>query len=164
VKGSCPAQESRYELFDIWLATMATEFPTSIVTSSRGPEHCEWQSITFLWYEDRQFMGDPEGALTDIQFVAPYDPDIDLPSDATDTGYHHDNRHPGHRPMERLPTSLKMTRPKRGLAQPNWSDAPDHGVIAQDQVICARASAWTARWNPVSNQPAAPGSGLTWGF
>ena len=45
------------------------------------------------WHQDRQFIGDPEGVLSDFEFAAPYDPDTDLPSDATDTGYHHDGRH-----------------------------------------------------------------------
>lgn len=78
---------------DIWLDVDGNRVPTSIVSSSQGPEHCDWQSVTFLQYEDRQFIRDPERALADVQFAAPYDPDTELPSDATDTGYHHDNRH-----------------------------------------------------------------------
>lgn len=78
---------------DIWLDADGNRVPTSIITSSQGPEHCDWQSVTFLWFDDRQFIGDPEDALWDVEFVAPYRPDTDLPSDATDTGYHHDTRH-----------------------------------------------------------------------
>jgi len=78
---------------DIWLDANGERVPTSFISSSQGPEHCDWQSVTFLWYEDRQFIGDPERALSDIDFVVPYEPDAELPSDATDAGYHHDDRH-----------------------------------------------------------------------
>ena len=78
---------------DIWLDADGNRVPTSIVTSSQGPEHCDWESVTFLWYEGRQYLGDPEGALADVGFVVPFDADTELPSDATETGYHHDGRH-----------------------------------------------------------------------
>lgn len=48
-------------------------------------------SFTFRWNEDRQYVGDPQGALADFGFVVPFDDDTDLPSDATDT-YHHEGR------------------------------------------------------------------------
>jgi hypothetical protein len=78
---------------DIWLDADDNRIPTSIVTSSQGQEHCDWESVTFLWYEDRQYFSDPEGALADVGFVVPFDADTELPTDATDTGYHHDGRH-----------------------------------------------------------------------
>jgi hypothetical protein len=87
-----PAADDQIPM-DIWLDADGNRVPTSIVTSSQGPEHCDWESVTFLWFEDRQFMGDPEGALSDVEFVVPFDADADLPSDASDTGYHHDGRH-----------------------------------------------------------------------
>jgi hypothetical protein len=79
--------------FDVWLDADGNRVSTSIVTSSQGAEHCEWQSATILSYEGRQFIGDPEGVLSDFEFAGRYDPDTDLPSDATDSGYHHDGRH-----------------------------------------------------------------------
>jgi hypothetical protein len=78
---------------DIWLDADGHRVPTSIVSSSQGAEHCDWQSATILWHQDRQYIGDPEGVLSDFGFVAPYEPETDIPSDATDTGYHRDGRH-----------------------------------------------------------------------
>ncbi len=77
---------------DIWQDSNGDRVPTSIVTSSQGPEHCDWESVTFLWYDDRQFISDPRGALADVGLVVPFDADTDLPSDATDTGYRQDDR------------------------------------------------------------------------
>lgn len=87
-----PAADDQLSI-DVWLDADGNSVPTSIISSSQGPEHCEWQSVTFLWYEDRQFIGDPEGVLSDFEFAAAYQPETDLPPDATDTGYHHDGRH-----------------------------------------------------------------------
>jgi hypothetical protein len=66
------------------------------VESVEGPEHCDWQSATFLYVEvdldelgsraDRQqFIRDPEGVLSDAVDVA-YDGDARLPEGAVDTG------------------------------------------------------------------------------
>lgn len=77
---------------DIWLDADGNRVPTSTITSSKGPEHCDWESVTFLWFEDRQFISDPRGVLADIEFVVPFDDDVELPIDATNTGYHRDDR------------------------------------------------------------------------
>jgi hypothetical protein len=87
-----PAADNQIPM-DIWLDADDHRVPTSIVSSSQGPEHCDWQSVTFLWYDDRPVIGDPNGALAVDELVAPYDSDTDLPSDATDTGYHRNDRH-----------------------------------------------------------------------
>jgi hypothetical protein len=66
------------------------------IESSEGPEHCDWQSATFLYVEfdleqpgtptDRQqFLRDPEGVLSDSVDLA-YDGDARLPEGAIDTG------------------------------------------------------------------------------
>jgi len=77
---------------DIWLDADGNRVPTSIITSLKGPEHCDWESVTFLWFEDRQYISDPRGVLGDVEFVVPYDDDVELPADATNTGYHRDGR------------------------------------------------------------------------
>lgn len=77
---------------DIWLDADGNRVPTSTITSSKGPEHCDWESVTFLWFEDRPFISDPRGVLADIEFVVPFDDDVELPTDTTTTGYHHDGR------------------------------------------------------------------------
>jgi len=77
---------------DVWLDADGIRVPTSIITSWQGPEHCGWESATFLTFEDRQYISDPRGVLGDVGFVVPFDDDAELPSDATDTGYHSDSR------------------------------------------------------------------------
>jgi hypothetical protein len=51
---------------DVWVDADGNRVPTSIITSSPGAEHCEWQSVTFLFYEDRQYgrpnRGIPRGS------------------------------------------------------------------------------------------------------
>ncbi len=75
---------------DIWLDSDGNRVPTSTLTSYRGAEHCGWESVTFLTFDDRQYIGDPRGVLTDI---VGFDGDAALPADAADTGFHHDGRH-----------------------------------------------------------------------
>jgi hypothetical protein len=66
------------------------------VESFEGPEHCDWQSATFLHAEidldepgatavRQQFLRDPEGVLSGEVVVA-YDSSASLPDDAADTG------------------------------------------------------------------------------
>lgn len=76
---------------DIWLDADGNRVPTSTITSSKGPEHCDWESVTFLCF-DRQYMSDPLGVLADVGLVVPFDDDVELPSDATNTGYHREGR------------------------------------------------------------------------
>ena len=74
---------------DVWLDSEGNRVPTSIVTSFHGADHCGWKSVTFLTFEDRQYIRDPRGVLADVVW---FDADATLPADATDTGYHHDGR------------------------------------------------------------------------
>ena len=78
---------------DIWLDADGNRVLTSTLVSFRGPEHCGWQSVTFLTYRDRQYLGDPQGALEGSGVEVPFEADAELPADATDTGYHRDGRH-----------------------------------------------------------------------
>jgi ABC-type amino acid transport substrate-binding protein len=66
------------------------------VESIAGPEHCDWQSATFLYAETdfdepgataerQQFLRDPEGVLSGEVVVA-YDGSASLPDAAVDTG------------------------------------------------------------------------------
>ena len=70
----------------VWTDTDGERVPTSAVTSYQGPEHCDWQSVTFLHLDERQYLRDPEHRLTS-ETAVPYDGDVDLPGDAVDTGY-----------------------------------------------------------------------------
>lgn len=75
---------------DVWLDHDGNRVPTSTITSWIGPEHCDWESLTFLRFEDRQYISDPHGVLVGAGLVAPFDDDAELPPDATDTGYQRD--------------------------------------------------------------------------
>ncbi len=60
------------------------------IHSSRGPEHCGWQTAVFLWFEGSQYIRDPPGALADLTVVA-FDANTALPDGARDTGLHTDD-------------------------------------------------------------------------
>ncbi|MGA7272326.1 MAG: hypothetical protein WB239_14740 [Acidimicrobiia bacterium] len=76
---------------DIWLDADNQRVPTSIITSRQGPEHCNWESVTFLTFDDRQYIRDPRGVLARVGFTA-YDENAELPETATNTGYHREGR------------------------------------------------------------------------
>ena len=78
---------------DVWLDQDGNRVPTSILTSYRGAEHCDWQSVTFLIHGDRQYVRDPQGALNGVELVANFDDDATLPALATDTGYQGEHGH-----------------------------------------------------------------------
>lgn len=75
---------------DVWLDSEGKRVPTSTVTSYQGAEHCGWESVTFLVFEGRQYIGDPRGLLADFVW---FDDSAILPVDAIDTGYHQEERH-----------------------------------------------------------------------
>jgi hypothetical protein len=74
---------------DIWLDSEGNRVPTSTVTSYEA-QHCGWESVTFLTINDRQYLGDPDGVLSDVVW---FDGNATLPADATDTGFQHEGRH-----------------------------------------------------------------------
>jgi len=76
----------------VWTDAEGHRVPTSTIMSLQGAEHCGWESVTYLLFEDRQYIGDPEGAM-DVPFAAPFSADTQLPSDALDTGYERDGAH-----------------------------------------------------------------------
>jgi hypothetical protein len=75
----------------VWTDVDGNRTPTSVITSLRGAEHCGWESVTYLLYEDRQYISDPNGVI-DVEFVEPFDADTELPTDAIDTGYSREGR------------------------------------------------------------------------
>lgn len=84
-------EEDRELSVEVWTDADGNRVPTSIITSLRGAEHCGWSSVTYLLFEDRQYISDPRGVM-DVRFVTPFDSDADLPSGSVDTGYHRDGR------------------------------------------------------------------------
>jgi len=79
----------------VWSDVDGNPVPVSRVQSFPGPEHCDWQDITFLYVgpEPHQdtYLRDTAGELSDLLRTT-YADDVSLPKDATDSGYHHDGR------------------------------------------------------------------------
>lgn len=70
----------------IWTDAQGNRVSTRAIVSFPGPEHCNWQSVTFLHLGDEQYLRDPAGHLDEMT-AGPYDPAAALPTDAVDTGY-----------------------------------------------------------------------------
>ena len=77
---------------DVWQDADGRRVPVSIVRSAPGPEHCGWESVTFLTVEGARYVRDPGGVLSADFEIAEFDGDAELPVDATDTGYSLDDR------------------------------------------------------------------------
>ena len=77
----------------VWTDATGSAAPTTKISSSRGPEHCDWQHLTFLSLDGGQFaksgvsyVGGDQGDL-DGYFDEPYVARTALPPDAVATGY-----------------------------------------------------------------------------
>lgn len=75
----------------IWRDGSEAPVRTDVLSATAGPGHCGWQSTTFLMLDDELYIRDPDGVLAEYGVVG-FDPDVRLPSDAVDTGYHDDTR------------------------------------------------------------------------
>jgi hypothetical protein len=76
----------------IWTDHSGRSVPTSSIASWIGPEHCDWQSMTFLYLGNGVFVRDPQPELANY-FDTPYRAATSLPEDVVDTGYVRDGRH-----------------------------------------------------------------------
>lgn len=81
------------ELADEWTSTSGAN-PVSSVRMTRGPLHCGWQDMWFLYVEVSAFpQGDPGHLRTYVANptsgygLEGWDPDVDLPDSAVDTGW-----------------------------------------------------------------------------
>jgi hypothetical protein len=70
----------------IWTDSSGHPVPTEKIESWRGPEHCDWQSMTFLYLGKASYVRNPEPDLGEY-FADPYRAHGQLPKDAIDTGY-----------------------------------------------------------------------------
>ena len=77
---------------DVWQDANGDRVPISVISSARGPEHCGWESATFLSLGEMGYISDPDGVLGGAGFVAPFDSDAELPADAIDSGYRRGGR------------------------------------------------------------------------
>lgn len=81
---------------EVWLDQDGQPVPVTRVESYAGPEHCDWQDITFLTLDSRsdrprQFLRDPTGELGDLLRTS-YAARVRLPRDAVDSGFRRDGR------------------------------------------------------------------------
>jgi len=71
----------------VWTDRKGQQVPVAVLSSGPGPEHCDWDSATFLHLKEDEYIRDPEGALYPEILDTPFNPDTTLPDDATNTGY-----------------------------------------------------------------------------
>ncbi len=79
----------------IWQDPTGDRAPLTVIQSYAGPEHCDWDDITFLRVgpegEHDEFLRDTTGELGDY-LATTFADDVALPAAATDTGYSRDGR------------------------------------------------------------------------
>lgn len=73
----------------IWTDADGRPVPTTAIESWEGPEHCDWQSMTFLHLGGAVYVRNPQPDLADF-FATPYEKHADLPAHAVATGYERD--------------------------------------------------------------------------
>lgn len=78
----------------VWRDSEGRIAPTTRIASYEGPEHCDWQSMTFLYLDEASnaYVREPQADLGEF-FRASYDDHAELPAGAVDTGYEHDGEH-----------------------------------------------------------------------
>lgn len=83
----------------IWTDAAGRRVPTSVLVSRAGPEHCDWQRMTFLRVDGgdldggRTYVSQPEAWLYPDWLTEPYVDAQPLPADARDTGYERGGDH-----------------------------------------------------------------------
>ena len=73
----------------VWTDEQGRPVPTTELEAWRGPEHCDWQSMTFLRLGRRTYVGNLARDLQEFA-VGPFRAHVGLPADAVDTGYRRD--------------------------------------------------------------------------
>ncbi len=73
---------------DVWSDEDGNRVSTETIQSYAGPEHCDWQSMTFLEVGKATYVREPIKYVQADFFDEEYVGHADLPSDADDTGYH----------------------------------------------------------------------------
>lgn len=88
-----PAEVSDDLGIGVWRTADGDPVPVDRVASFPGPEHCDWQDITFLTLgDDTQYLRDTAGELRRWSTTS-YDAGATVPDDAHDTGLERDGRH-----------------------------------------------------------------------
>jgi hypothetical protein len=85
-----PERSTDDQPYEIWTDEQGRGVSVNKISSSRGPEHCDWQTAHFLELGHGAgralYARDPRDVLSGL-LTAPYDEDTTLPDDAHDTGY-----------------------------------------------------------------------------
>lgn len=86
---------------DVWTDASSARVPVTTVLSYAGPEHCDWQDVTFLRLgedprgtaRDRveEYVRDTTGELA-RSLDGTFSDEATLPAEARDTGWRHDGR------------------------------------------------------------------------
>ena len=71
----------------LWLDADGDVVPAARIFSRPGPEHCGWETATFLRLDGELYLRDPNGVLAD-QTVGRFRTEAALPTDAVNTGWH----------------------------------------------------------------------------
>jgi hypothetical protein len=91
-----PASFTKAHGYEIWTDKEGHRLPTTVVSSSPGAAHCDWQKAHFLETGDgkngRLYARDPDGVLEPGMLTASYDGDVRMPASARDTGYRYQDR------------------------------------------------------------------------
>ena len=96
-----PAQWLDYGEYQRWTDVEGCPIRVDVISQTQGPDHCDWQSVTFLSIGDpigepfetaadmRRFVWDPDEVLPRVDNISRHDvvPSSQLPPAAADTGY-----------------------------------------------------------------------------
>ena len=78
---------------DRWTDRNRERVPTYEISSGPGPEHCGWQTATFLKLNGRTYIGNPPDDLVPEYIADTYAHGVSVPAEAVDTGYIRDGSH-----------------------------------------------------------------------
>jgi hypothetical protein len=76
----------------VWYDEAGEAVPTTELEVWRGPEHCDWQSMTFVYLDDETYVGQPQEWVTEY-LADEYAADVPLPKGAEDLGFEREGRH-----------------------------------------------------------------------
>ncbi len=79
--------EVHHDPLEVWVDAAGERVPTSRLTTFPGAEHCDWEGVIYLSFEDRIYLGGDVPRELLSYLVAPPENDIALPTDSVDTGY-----------------------------------------------------------------------------
>ncbi|KKD09269.1 hypothetical protein [Streptomyces sp. WM6386] len=86
-----PASWTDSKEYEVWTDRNGKRVPITVISSSAGAAHCDWQKAHFLGTGEGRdsvlYARDPDGVLGGEMLETPYQGDVTMPTDAKDTGY-----------------------------------------------------------------------------